>query len=88
MELNFSVAGLGHPPRWHVSIQNDFATRNEAEELATKISDLWRLQDETLILIGDDAKRFLEYNNRDLSNEEKEKLKEADDFYRKMSNKT
>jgi len=72
MNLKLNVLGLGHPTRWHVSINNDFATKEEAENLKTRLENLI---DNTCILPADEL-------NREPTEEETKSAKEADKYYR------
>lgn len=71
MNLKLNVVGLGHPTRWHCSINNDFATKEEAENLKARLENLI---DNTCILSEEEL-------NRKPTEEEIKLAKEAEEYY-------
>ena len=76
MKLILNVIGLGHPTKWHVSINNDFVTREEAEQLKEKIETAIDVYNHTPILTEEQA-------NRKPTKEEIQSMKEAEEYYSK-----
>jgi len=75
MNLKLNVIGLGHPTRWHCSINNDFATKEEAETLKGDIELALRIMENTPIISAEDI-------DREPTEEEIKSAKEADKYYR------
>ena len=76
MNLKINVVGLGHPTRWHCSINNDFATKEEAEKLKEEIELAMRIMENTPIIDIKDIER-------EPTKEEIKSAKEAEDYYLK-----
>jgi len=74
MNLNLNVIGLGHPTRWHCSINNDFATKEEAEQLKADIELAFRIMDNTPIISAEDI-------DREPTEEDIKFAKEAEEYY-------
>src|SRR3972149_6487692 len=75
MNLKLNVIGLGHPTRWHCSINNDFATKEEAETLKGDIELALRIMENTPIISAEDI-------DREPTEEEIKSAKRADKYYR------
>ena len=75
MNLKLNVVGLGHPTRWHVSINDDFTTKEEAEKLKEDIELAFRIMDNTPIISAEDI-------DREPTEEDIKSAKEADKYYR------
>lgn len=78
-KTKINIVGLGHPTRWHVSLNQDWGTEKEAIDVKNDLLLALQTHENTCYISEEEF-------NRPSTDEEIKDLQEAEDYYKSVSN--